>query len=233
MDKVREFLRTSLEKRGLKMAAVSRDLGKNPTYIQQFLTKGSPRDLPEEVRRMLAEILDVSEAALRQPQERAIRANVVPFDRPARDTNRSHKIIRAPYSEPGARDLPVRGAAKGGPGGVFVDNGQIFDYVPRPGDLIGVEDAYAVYMVGESMEPRLYAGFTLNVNPNKPPRKGHVVVVQLQAAESAEREYIVKMFVKRDADTLVLRQLNPDKELRYPAAQVRAVHRVTGLTEGD
>lgn len=232
MDKVREFLRSKLEERGLKMAAVSRDLGRNPTYIQQFLTKGSPRDLPENDRRKLAKILDVPEAALREPQEDQTGTNIVPFDQPSKVTNRSPEFVIAPYAPSGGRDLPVLGAAQGGTKGLFMSNGDVFDMVERPGNLAGVRSAYAVYMVGDSMEPRYYAGWLLGINPNKPFRRGHAVVVQIVSPDGSI-EYLVKEFVRQTEETLTLRQLNPEAELHFPRNAVRAVHRVTGSTEDD
>lgn len=49
---------------GLK--EVSALLGRNPSYLQQYIVKGSPRHLPEAVRLQLAELLGVPEADLRE-----------------------------------------------------------------------------------------------------------------------------------------------------------------------
>lgn len=50
--------------RGVSLAALSGLIGRNPTYLQQFVRKGSPRKLEENDRRKLAEFLGVSEAEL-------------------------------------------------------------------------------------------------------------------------------------------------------------------------
>lgn len=44
-DKVRAALRRLIEDRGVDMAAVSRAIGKNHAYIQQYLNRGVPADL--------------------------------------------------------------------------------------------------------------------------------------------------------------------------------------------
>ena len=44
--------------------SLSRMLGRNPAYIQQFIKRGVPRKLDEEDRRKLAERLNISEAEL-------------------------------------------------------------------------------------------------------------------------------------------------------------------------
>ncbi len=53
-----------VQERGNSLAALSRMLGKNPTYLQQFITKGSPKKLDEDARRKLAQFFDVSETEL-------------------------------------------------------------------------------------------------------------------------------------------------------------------------
>lgn len=55
--------------RGVSLAALSDLLGKNPSYLQQFIRKGSPRKLEEQDRATLARFLGVSEAELRETQE--------------------------------------------------------------------------------------------------------------------------------------------------------------------
>jgi phage repressor protein C with HTH and peptisase S24 domain len=60
----RERLSELARERGSSLAALSRMLGRNGTYLQQFITKGSPRKLEEEDRRKLAQFFGVSEAEL-------------------------------------------------------------------------------------------------------------------------------------------------------------------------
>jgi hypothetical protein len=69
-----------------------------------------------------------------------------------------------------------RSASRGGDQEMFFEDGAI-DYTPRPADLEGVRAAYAIYMVGDSMEPRYEPGWLLHVNPFKPATRGRDVVV--------------------------------------------------------
>jgi phage repressor protein C with HTH and peptisase S24 domain len=55
--------------RGEDFAGLSRMLGRNPAYIQQFVRRGVPRRLKEEERRKLARYFSVSEALLGGPPE--------------------------------------------------------------------------------------------------------------------------------------------------------------------
>ena len=65
----RERLSQLAGERGSSLAALSRMLGRNGTYLQQFITKGSPRKLEEEDRRKLAQFFGVSEVELGGPEE--------------------------------------------------------------------------------------------------------------------------------------------------------------------
>lgn len=53
-----------VQERGDSYAALSRLIGRNVTYLQQFVTKGSPRALSERDRRLLARYFGVAETVL-------------------------------------------------------------------------------------------------------------------------------------------------------------------------
>lgn len=55
--------------RGEDFAGLSRMLGRNPAYIQQFVRRGVPKRLREEERRKLARYFGVAEAVLGGPDE--------------------------------------------------------------------------------------------------------------------------------------------------------------------
>lgn len=133
----------------------------------------------------------------------------------------------------GPPTLPVLGAAKGGKGGIFMHNGEAFDYVQRPSFLSDARDAYAVYMVGESMEPRYFAGETLFVHPHRPVRQGDFIVIQLAPeTEGGEAEYLVKQFVRQDEKRLQVREYQPkERVFDLPAARVLAAHKIVGSAE--
>lgn len=60
----RERLMALANERGVSLAALSRLIGKNGTYLQQFITKGSPRRLAEEDRLVLARFFGVADGEL-------------------------------------------------------------------------------------------------------------------------------------------------------------------------
>jgi hypothetical protein len=60
----REKLSEMARQRGVSLAALSRMLARNSSYLQQYITKGSPRKLEEEDRRRLAQFFGVGESEL-------------------------------------------------------------------------------------------------------------------------------------------------------------------------
>ena len=62
--------------------------------------------------------------------------------------------------------------AQCGPDGWSLWNGDMIDIVPPPASLAGVPNAYAVYVVGASMEPRYYQGELVMIHPGKPVTAG-------------------------------------------------------------
>ena len=63
----REFLADLIAKRGENYGALSRLLGRNAAYIQQYIKRGTPRKLDETDRRTLARYFGVDEALLGGP----------------------------------------------------------------------------------------------------------------------------------------------------------------------
>ena len=71
---IRNTLDELIRTRGEDYASLSRLIGRNPTYVQQFIRRGIPRKLSEEDRRILARHLEVPESLLGGPQDRVGRA---------------------------------------------------------------------------------------------------------------------------------------------------------------
>lgn len=67
MENVRNTLDRLIRDRGEDYAALSRLIGRNPAYIQQFIHRGSPRKLAEDDRKLLARYLGVDESLLGGP----------------------------------------------------------------------------------------------------------------------------------------------------------------------
>jgi SOS-response transcriptional repressor LexA len=216
MDPVRNTMVARVAELGLSLSELSLKVGKNHAYFQQFIKRGVPNRLPEEVRGRVAEILGLDELALRQlgPNLRFM------YDR-----------IQEVPARGAAGWIPVYGHAVGGKDGEFVLSGNQVSEVLAPPSLLHVRDAYAVYVVGDTMEPRYFAGETVFVNPRLPISRGSFVVAQISKGEEPEPRAYVKRFLSQDGKRLRLEQYNPKKILEFPASTVVAIHRIVMSSE--
>ena len=55
------------------LSALSRMIGRNSSYLQQYISKGSPRKLEEDDRRRLADFFGVGEAELGASEEKSLK----------------------------------------------------------------------------------------------------------------------------------------------------------------
>lgn len=128
--------------------------------------------------------------------------------------------------------VPIFGKAVGGVDGHFAFNGQDIGRAAAPPNLKNVPGSYAVYVSGESMEPRYYSGELVFVNPNRPPTRNSFVVVQIRPGAEGEPPLgFIKQFMRQNGKHLVLRQFNPDKEIQVPVEDVVSVHRIVGSSD--
>lgn len=67
----REALDAIIQERGVDYVVLSKMLGRNAAYIQQYIKRGSPRKLDEDDRAKLAAFLNVPESRLGGPQSDA------------------------------------------------------------------------------------------------------------------------------------------------------------------
>ena len=212
MDAARSAIVSRLAELGLSMSELSLKVGKNHAYFQQFIKRGVPNRLPEEVRGRVAEILRLDERLLKSQSPASPQ-----FAQPGMELR---SVARS------AGWIPLYGHAVGGKDGEFILAGNQVSEVLAPPCLSHTPGAYAVYVVGDSMEPRYFAGETVFVNPRLPISRGAFVVAQiLSTPETVPRAY-VKRFVSQDAKRLRLEQYNPKKVLEFTMPTVVSVHRI-------
>ncbi len=81
-EDARSALARLIDARGEDYAGLSRLIGRNPAYVQQYIKRGTPRRLAEDDRRMLARYFGVEEAVLGAPPAEPDRADgLVPVPR--------------------------------------------------------------------------------------------------------------------------------------------------------
>jgi phage repressor protein C with HTH and peptisase S24 domain len=216
MDNVRDLIAKKLKERGLTMKEASLLLGRNHAYLQQSLERGVPAGLPEAVRGPLAALLRVEENLLR---------GSVPSS--------GRSVAPRAMPQMGTQDrLPVLGLAECGPDGWALWNGEVVDYVARPSNLVGVPSAYAVFVVGSSMEPRYFPGELVQIHPGRPITIGSFVLVQLKPKQDGEApRAVIKRLARRTGNKIVLEQYNPKKSFELKADDVVSIHRVVASGE--
>lgn len=132
-----------IRERGEDYASLSRMLGRNAAYIQQFIRRGTPRKLDEEDRRTLARYLRVEEAVWGGPRAIVI---AKPQPRPGADFVRIPRLAVGAFAGPGSLDAEDAAA------GEFVLNGR---------SVRALGDAGMLSMIrvsGDSMKPTLGDG---------------------------------------------------------------------------
>jgi len=81
LSDARQVIERLCAERGEDFAGLSRMLGKNPAYIQQFVRRGVPRRLKEDERRKLARYFGVAESLLGGPVDQSEQNGLVPVMR--------------------------------------------------------------------------------------------------------------------------------------------------------
>jgi len=186
------------QERGVSLAALSELLGRNPTYLQQFIRKGSPRKLEEQDRATLARFLGVGEEELRETQE--------------------NSYVKAPKRESGAWvEVPrLDLGASAGPGRVAGGEGAFdtFRFSRRWLTEQGLERAQlsAIRVEGDSMEPLLNDGDEILVDRSPRPFRDGIHVVRFGDT----------LMVKRVASAGAGRVALLSQNLAYPPVEVAA-----------
>jgi len=194
-------------------------------------------------QRELAQALGVDPAAITRllAGQRRLRLDEAPkveafFGLTARSPAAAHDLPPANVAvRPGGagdpdaapRDLPVYGSAQGGPDGMKIEYEPI-EWMRRPQALEGVVDAFAFYVVGDSMHPRFRHGERLLVHPRKPPRQGDDVLLILHDAANDDFNAMVKTLVERTLTGLKVSQYNPERVFQIPSAEISRALLIVG-----
>ncbi|MEM9085432.1 MAG: S24 family peptidase [Pseudomonadota bacterium] len=181
--------------RGVSLSSLSEMLGRNPSYLQQFIRKGSPRKLEEGDRRTLASFFGVSEAEL----------------------GGDSGAIREKSFDPDFVDVPrLPIGASAGPGST-PDSEAAFDAFKFSRRWLaeqGLESAQlsAITVEGDSMEPLLNDGDEILVDRSNRPFRDGIHVVRLGDT----------LMVKRVASAGAGRFSLLSQNLAYPPVNVEA-----------
>ncbi|HEX3861751.1 MAG TPA: LexA family transcriptional regulator [Stellaceae bacterium] len=233
------WFQQALDQAGVSQADLARHLRLAPSAISRMLKGERQMKLLEAVQ--VATFLGIAQdEVLRRagadidppPNSKLSRSEPPRRGRPPRPlgsrvvTPAFPPLLATATPTPRSESIPIRSAARGGNDQqMFLQDGPI-GFTQRPANLTRVRDAYAIYMIGDSMEPRYEQGWLLHVNPFKPPVRGRDVVVYKKGDA-----VLIKQFIRWEGDMILLRQLNPEGELRIPRDDIIECHLVVGVDQ--
>lgn len=119
MDEMRRKILETAQNKGIDLKELSLRIGKNHAYMQQFITRGSPKKLSEEDRAVVSQMLGIPEVELGAPimnVDGTLRAGSL--SAPSNATLTGARVIPGPM-------LPLYGTAVGGVDGQFELNGNL------------------------------------------------------------------------------------------------------------
>lgn len=187
-EDVRSALDALIQERGEDYSAISRLLGRNPAYIQQFIKRGTPRRLAEEDRQRLAAYFRVPETRLggragNGPVREGTIAALVTVPRIA---------IGASAGPGGIAEIEERGRP------IAFDEGLLRDLGAGRRSALSI-----IRVAGDSMEPTLRDGDDILVDRGATEiRAGCIYVLRLDDLLMVKRLF-------RDERGLVVRSDNP------------------------
>jgi repressor LexA len=200
-DAQRAALAALMAEQGASFAELSRVIGRNAAYLQQYVKRGSPRELAERDRARLAAYFGVAEAQL------GGRPNEVNVEVPRIDVG-----------------------ASAGPGGLVdaEDRRQPFAFPPALLRQLGVRTSAAsmIRVEGDSMSPTLEDGDEILVNRDEQrvSGRGGIFVLRVEGVLMVKRLRAAVGGIEMVSD-------NPAYPLRLlPARDVDVVGRVAWLS---
>ncbi len=166
-DPVRKLVHERLRAVRVTMKEASAYVGRNQSYLHQFLLRGSPRILPEEVRHALASLLGVPEGSLRSG---------LPLPPPPRPE------AGGALSAVPTQDIPVFREQD------VIEPALATEWIGRP-PLLGASGPVFALWIGAPHCPRLRPGDLAVIRINQPARPGDLVTVLVDKRVVAVGEF--------------------------------------------
>ncbi len=163
LDEVRQLVLSRSRELGITLADLSRAVGRNMSYVHQFIHRGSPAILPEDARGLLAAALQLPEASLKRRAPG--RSDVPTLDAAAIDNKRS-KIDLLAGRDVRTVTIPVYEEE--------IDERKVREWVAAP-DLLNAGKIFAVWIRYDRGQAR--AGDLVFFQATQPPRIGDTVAV--------------------------------------------------------
>jgi phage repressor protein C with HTH and peptisase S24 domain len=216
-DKIREILENT---RGLTQKGLAEYMGMNPAAVNRML-HGTRNIRAEEIpliEQYLGTRLDLS-APTNFEYKQDARAQTL---RKLSDIPLQHF---APATETATQQMvPVYGYAAGSlQKGLNLSNGEVVDWVVRHPAQAGINNAFAVYVFSDSMEPRYFRGELVYVHPGRPPEMNRDCIIEMKSGDA-----YIKRYLRQSEEKIRVAQLNPPEEKDIAKAEIKAIYAVVG-----
>ncbi len=220
MQNLKEIVAKRIKELGLEPIPAAKSVGLERGFIRDIIV-GRKKSVSSNKITLLAKALQLDPTALSQGESVALSPNA---------TNAN---ISLPTNSSMPVDIPVKGTAAGSMDGkgAFQLSDDVIDYVARAPGIAKARDIYALYVVGESMEPRFNAGDLIFVNPHKPVRVNDVVVIQEPNSQNGHPASFIKIFKRRTEKGIVTEQLNPKATITFTNEANPIMHKVLTINE--
>ena len=226
IDPVRLNLLKLVKGRGSDLKNVSLAIGRNAAYLHQFVHRGTPKVLPEDVRAALAQHLGCDDGELRHRKvpPRKPRTRSQPSEQP-------HGLVaRNPLEGfAGVAEVDVRASA--GPGAIHEGLEEVKQVWYFPENVVRHEfrarssDLRMITIEGDSMEPLLASGDRILIDTSqRVPVPPGIFVIWDGMGLIAKR---IEHEPNTDPPLVVIKSVNPEYQTyKRSAEEVRIIGRV-------
>jgi len=210
LDPIRTRVLKLIQDRDTDLKHASIAVGRNAAYLHQFIFRGTPRVLPEDLRKALATLLGVPQESLRHRQIPPRK----PRSKPLAQHDSAPMLVksRLPEGYSAIAEIDVRASA--GPGALeegleetketwlFPDPIVRHEFRARPADL------RMIAIDGDSMEPLLASGdrILIDTSQRTPVPPGIFVIWDGMGLVAKRIEHVPSS----DPPKVVIRSVNPD-----------------------
>jgi transcriptional regulator with XRE-family HTH domain len=199
-DKIRKALETTP---GLTQKGLAERMGLNPAAVNRMLY-GRRNIMAEEIP-IIEDYLGIH-LSLSTPHSPAPSIKYSQDNRPS--------AVRGSTTLTTPQNLPV-----------YSDAAQktVIDWVVRHPALLGMENAFALYVADESMAPRYFKGELIFLHPHKAPDVNKDCLMILKDGSALLRRLLLKT-----TETLTVTQFNPPLQQQIATADIQSLYSVVG-----
>jgi phage repressor protein C with HTH and peptisase S24 domain len=207
-DKIRETIETTP---GLTQRGLAERMGLNPAAVNRMLYGQ---------RQIKATEIPVIEAYI------GVKLDLEYGQRPASQRGLGENTGVSYYD---SVRVPVYGYAAGSAdvgrqgSGLNLANGEVIDWVQRHPAQMGVQNAFAIYVFSDSMEPRYFRGELIYVHPGRPADVNRDCVIQMKNGDA-----YIKRLVRQQGGKIRVQQFNPPEEKDISLKDVQTIYAVIG-----